>query len=306
MSGRGGIPFAKGQALGNDYAVIDAAALPGALGAPVVRAFCDRHRGIGSDGILIGGVAQRPFRLGIYNPDGSEAEKSGNGLRIFGAWLHRRGLVADEPFEVQLSTDTVVMRVEGEEPGGALMLTVAMGKADLSAGWVDAAAALEPLPERGGAALYRLDLGDDGEADVHPVSLGNPHCVVVVEALDREDFLRRAPRLCTHPFFPAGTNVQFARLGKGGADVWIWERGVGETTASGSSACAVTAVALAHGESAEAPLSVRMPGGVVHVDRDAAQVLHLRGPAQIVFEGSIPAAVWASWSASADDQGSAD
>ncbi|MGH7477713.1 MAG: diaminopimelate epimerase [Longimicrobiales bacterium] len=282
-----GVPIAKGQALGNDYLVADAAELPAPPARDQVRSICDRHRGIGADGILIGDVARRPFRLTIYNPDGSEAEKSGNGLRIFGAWLHRRGLVRSELFRVRLTTDEVEIRVHGELDGGALDIAVAMGVAVLGAG-AGAGAGERPT-------ATPLDLGDGRSAEVYPVSLGNPHCVVLVPELDRADFRARAPRLCTHPFFPAGTNVQFARvLDADTIEAWIWERGVGETLASGSSSCAIAAVTRALGLTGAA-VTVRMPGGSVSVRFDETGMAHLRGPAQIVFTGAVPRAVWEAW-----------
>ncbi|HEX6558950.1 MAG TPA: hypothetical protein VF021_05790, partial [Longimicrobiales bacterium] len=121
--------FSKGHGLGNDYLVVDAADLSVEITAERIRALCDRHRGIGSDGLLVGSVVDRAISLRIYNPDGSEAEKSGNGLRIFGAYLYGRGLVGADWFDVQLVKDRVAMRVEHELEGGALMIRVAMGRA---------------------------------------------------------------------------------------------------------------------------------------------------------------------------------
>jgi diaminopimelate epimerase len=322
------IPFAKGQALGNDYLVLDAADLPGPLTPSLIRAFCDRHHGAGSDGVLLGHVGRDPIALRIFNPDGTEAEKSGNGLRIFGAWLHGRGLVADQAFTVRLPRDDVRMVVEGPEPGGALRITVAMGppsftpgdvgfdtaRAARVAGGTPGGAANGPGSERSAGssapgqgtaepdaatAGYVLDLGDAGRAEVHPVSLGNPHCVVLVERLEREDFLRRAPLICVHPAFPAGTNVQFARVaGPALLDLWIWERGAGETLASGSSSCAAVAVARELGRVQGDAFTVRMQGGEVGVTVDTAGGLHLRGPAQVVYRGVVPRSVWEGWAAS--------
>src|SRR5690606_14236916 len=172
------LPFAKGQALGNDYLVLDAADLPWPLEPHRIRLLCDRHRGIGSDGILLGFLDERPICLRIYSPDGSEAEKSGNGLRIFAAYLHGRGIVRDEPFAVALPKDTVEMRVESTLPDGQLMIAVDIGTpsfrgADVGFG-----------PEPGEALGVELDLGEAGVARVITVSLGNPHCVVFVDELD--------------------------------------------------------------------------------------------------------------------------
>ena len=276
------LPFAKGQALGNDYLVIDAADLPWPLEPHRIRLLCDRHRGIGSDGILLGFLDETPIRLRIYNPDGSEAEKSGNGLRIFAAYLHGRGIVRDEPFAVALPKDTVEMRVEDTLPDGQLMIAVDIGTPSFRGADVGF------KPEPGEALGAELDLGEAGTARVNPVSLGNPHCVVFVDELDRADFLRRAPALATHPAFVAGTNVQFARVaGPDRLEAWIWERGAGETLASGSSASAVAAAARRLGLVAARELVVDMPGGQVQIQVGEGEALRLRGPAEIVYHGRV-------------------
>jgi len=121
--------FSKGQALGNDYIVIDRADAPQLTRTQVI-AICDRHHGAGSDGVLYPDLTQRPFALRIINPDGTEAEKSGNGLRIFGAFLYHHGLVQrDEWFDVALVKDTVSMRVEAELEHGAVLIRARMGRA---------------------------------------------------------------------------------------------------------------------------------------------------------------------------------
>jgi diaminopimelate epimerase len=281
--------FWKGQALGNDYIVIDTAEAPP---AGVVRAFCDRHRGIGSDGLLVADTAAEPVSLRIFNPDGREAEKSGNGLRIFGAWLHARGLVDAAGFQVSLPGERVAMRVEGVDADGTRSLRVDMGRASFRAGAVhyDAAAPDAEVSDaelRVGADTVRINL----------VSLGNPHCVVFADPLDMAAFRRLAPRIQALPVFRQGINVQFARVdGPAVLDAVIWERGVGETLASGSSACAVVAAAVRSGRVEGDRFRVRMPGGSVDVEVDPDWSVRLAGPAQIVFEGSVPAGVLQGWS----------
>lgn len=304
------LDLAKGQALGNDYLVVDAHALAASLGAPagdaaadpmtprLARSLCDRHVGLGADGVLVGWPAAAPIRLRIWNPDGTEAEKSGNGVRIFGAWLHGRGVVAGDPFDVALSRDTVRLRVLGESPGAALDLSVAMGRADFRG----SAVAFGPRP--GIVDDEPLDLGAAGSARVNTVSLGNPHCVVLVEAFDREDFERRGPALATHAAFARGTNVQFARaLDPRTAEAWVWERGAGETLASGSSACAVAATLARKGLLDAGPATVRMPGGAVEVDVAEDWAVTLRGPAQMVYEARVPGDVLAWWASGGTARG---
>ena len=296
------LDLAKGQALGNDYLVVDARALAESLGsaagagAPdpmtprLARALCDRHAGLGADGVLVAWPAASPIRLRIWNPDGTGAEKSGNGLRILGAWLHGRGVVAGEPFDVALPRDTVRLRVLGEAPGAALDLSVAMGRADFRG----SAVAFGPIADV--VDDEPLDLGAAGSARVNTVSLGNPHCVVLVDAFDRADFETRGPALATHPAFGRGTNVQFARaVDRRTAEAWVWERGAGETLASGSSACAVAATLARKGLLDAGPATVRMPGGAVAVDVAEDWAVTLTGPAQMVYEARVPAEVLAAW-----------
>jgi diaminopimelate epimerase len=174
------LPFAKGHGLGNDYLVVEAADLPWPLTPARIRAFCDRNRGAGGDGILVGRLEERRFHLRIFNPDGSEAEKSGNGLRIFGAYLHGRGHVrAGEEFAVALAKDEVRMTVHGAGADWALDITVDVGHASFRGEDVGF------VPEPGEVLGRRLALPGGAAAEVHTVSLANPHCVVFVDARAR-------------------------------------------------------------------------------------------------------------------------
>lgn len=296
--------FWKGHALGNDYVVVEArsgppgpAGDPGALEPAVVRGLCDRHRGVGADGVLLCDTRADPVSLRIFNPDGGEAEKSGNGLRILGAWLHDRGLAAGTPFRVALPAETVTMVVEGGAGAGAggdrtRTVRVDMGVASFDPDDVGYGGPV------GGGEVMGDPLDVDGEAvPVHLVSLGNPHCVVFPDVLDIDGFRRLAPRLQALPAFERGVNVQFARaVGPGRLDVLIWERGAGETLASGSSACAVAAAAVRSGRATGPSFVVAMQGGEVAVEIDAAWRVRLTGPAQIVFEGTVSDGVVAGWS----------
>lgn len=277
----GDIHFFKGQALGNDYLVVNAAEVAMTVGRAI--RMCDRHRGIGADGILIGELDRTPVRLRILNPDGSWAEKSGNGLRIFAAYLYHRGLVRqNEWFDVELPRDTVSMRVENMLERGTLMIRVEMGRARFEGRLIGF------TPEPGEALDCGLELPQGGTVTVNTVYLGNPHCVVFVNELKRDVFMTSAPQLCTHPAFIAGTNVQFARIvGPNEIEAWIWERGVGETLASGSSACAIAAAAVRRGVVRPGHFIVGMQGGAVEVSVSPDFDLTLLGQAQIVYEGRV-------------------
>jgi diaminopimelate epimerase len=271
--------------------VIDAAELPAPLTPERAILLCDRYRGAGSDGVLLADLTTDPVHLRIINPDGTEAEKSGNGLRIFGAYMYGRGLAKlNEWFDVRLARDVVSMRVEEELDEGAVLIRVRMGPATFNGADVGF------TPRAGETLDHTLDLASGRTAAINTVSLGNPHCVVFVDDLVRADFLERAPQLCTHAAFAAGTNVQFARvIGPREIEAWIWERGANETQASGSSACAVTAAAVRRGFVEPGKFVVQMQGGSVEVTVSPEFDVELLGPSQIIFVGRLMVAGAYGW-----------
>lgn len=278
-----GLRFAKGHGLGNDYLVIRKQDLETPVSPPFIRAICDRHTGIGSDGLLLIDDESTPFTLRIYNPDGTEAEKSGNGLRIAGAFLHlHKRVQTGQPFKVALAKDTVTMTVEKELDARALLIRVEMGRATFEgrdAGFT---------PQGGEVIDHELALANGDSARINTVSLGNPHCVLFLDHLDRDDFLHRAPQLCTHAAFAHGTNVQFARIiDDHTIEAWIWERGAGETLASGSSASAVSAAAVHNRLIPPGSILVQMQGGDARIDVSPDFDIVLTGPAVIVFQGEL-------------------
>jgi diaminopimelate epimerase len=242
----------KSHGLGNDYLVADPAELPFAVTPERVRLLCDRHIGVGSDGMLLLD-GERGVR--IYNPDGSEAEKSGNGLRIFARWLYDTQRVSTASFTVSTRGGDAAVEVHSRD------VTVDMGKPEFR------------------DDLTRL-MVDGITLDVVAVSMGNPHCVVVRNVLDVTDLRRLGPLLEHHAAFPNRTNVQFARaLGRDVVELLIWERGAGETQASGSSACA--AVAAAHrARLVDDVVTARMPGGELCIRIDERGHLWLTGPVE--------------------------
>jgi diaminopimelate epimerase len=297
MSGEDRWRFWKGHALGNDYIVLEAGSPPPA----VVRRLCDRHCGVGGDGVLVGDLTRDPVGLRIFNPDGGEAEKSGNGLRIFAAWLHSRGLVDETPFQVALPAETVELAVLGARPDGAVTVRADMGTASFRAGDVH----YDGAPAGAEVLDAPLDLGGE-TVRIHLVSTGNPHCVVFPDAdtrpparpgpPDRRDLARLGPALQAQPGFRHGVNVQLARVtGPDSIEALVWERGAGETMASGSSACAIAAVAVRTGRVTGPRLQVRMPGGLLEVEVGDGWRLRLTGPAQVVFEGWLAGPVVAGW-----------
>lgn len=279
-----GVRFYKGHGLGNDYLALDADQLPFELSPSAIRLICNRHEGAGSDGILARVPSGRAdFGLRIYNPDGSEAEKSGNGLRIFAAYLLSDGHVQERsPFTVETPGGLVEMEIVGESQSGAIDVRAEMGRASFHSADVGLAG---PDREVDGEML-ELEAGD--RVTITTVSMGNPHCVIFEDEVDLDDLRRRAPQISTHPSFTRGTNVQFARAVEANAvEAWVWERGAGETRASGSSACAVAAAAVRRGLVASREVEIRMPGGTLLVSISDDWMVTLRGPAEGVYVGEL-------------------
>ena len=276
--------FFKGHGLGNDYIALEMEGVGFELTPPAVRLICDRHVGVGSDGILARvPSASADFGVRIFNPDGSEAEKSGNGLRIFAAYLLEDGHVHERrPFTVETPGGTVRMEVLSRSGDGVLQVEVEMGTASFRSDDVGL-----PGPDRE-TDQEPLELESGDVVHINTVSVGNPHCVVFQDELDVETLRRRAPQISTHPSFARGVNVQFAvPVEPDALDAWVWERGAGETRASGSSACAVAAAGVRRGMVSERQVAVRMPGGTlqVHVRDDWSLVL--RGPVESVYRGTL-------------------
>jgi diaminopimelate epimerase len=279
-----GREFFKGHGLGNDYLVFREGSAWDATGE-AIRTVCDRTRGVGSDGIVIllgeGDSPGEPYLLRMFNPDGSEFERSGNGLRIFGAYLAAQGWVGEAPFRVQVGGDEVVIRIGERLAGGSLDVSVQMGQTRHGPEAVE----LDPsaLDEKG-----LLDLGSVGRIPILPVSVGNPHAVVFGEEMSDDRLAQVGPALTTHPGFAAGTNVQLAQVQSDTLiHALIWERGVGVTASSGTSSCAVAAAAVFSGAVPPGEIEICMPGGSMWVTVDPELSVTLRGPVQPVFCGNL-------------------
>lgn len=282
--------FYKGHGHGNDYLVFEEG-----CGWPVlsrtVSQVCHRWRGVGGDGIvaLLAGdgpfgrrKGNEPFRLRMFNPDGSEFERSGNGLRVLGSYLLARGWVRKrEPFPVEVGGDCVEMEILGLLPEGLINVAVEMGSAGFGLQAVGG--------EEGGLKGGRFLPAPRGETlDIQPVSVGNPHCVAFRDSLSEEDLLYLGPFLTAHPVFPRGANVQLARvLEEGRVEILIWERGVGRTTSSGTSACAVAAACVHRGFMAPGKIRVQMEGGDFFVTVPEDGAVRLEGPVQPVMDGEM-------------------
>ncbi len=272
--------FAKYHALGNDYLVVDGDLQRPALDAARVRALCDRHTGIGSDGVL---ALHRPRRgaiaLRIWNPDGSEAEKSGNGARIFARFLWDFGYVKRKELEIATLGGPIVARLAVVR-GAVREIGVDMGRASFASadiGVLGPPREVVDEPLRVGSVDLRVTC----------VSIGNPHCVRFVSELHPEMLRSLGPQLENHALFSNRTNVQLARVrSRHAIEALVWERGAGETRASGSSSCAVAAAAFRQGL-VDRKVEVHMPGGKLSIEIDDDYGLRMTGPATPVYRGRL-------------------
>lgn len=276
--------FFRGHGLGNDYLVMDPKELSFKLTPANIRAICDRHWGLGSDGILAPVPSKNAdFGLRIFNPDGSEAEKSGNGLRIFARYLHATGRVRRKTFSVDTKGGRVAIELHLDRYGEASAVTVEMGQASFEP---DAL----PCKLSGGELINQPITVAGQELRFTGVSVGNPHCVIFKPKgaeWTRDELLLLGPELENHPLFPKRTNVQLAvPTGPREIFILIWERGAGETQASGSSSCAAASAAVRLGL-VRSPVTVRMPGGALHIDVDNDFTLTMKGPVAEVARGAL-------------------
>jgi diaminopimelate epimerase len=270
----------KYHGLGNDYLVMDPAELGRDLTPREIRVICHRNYGIGSDGILWGPLPTplAEFRLQIFNPDASEAEKSGNGIRIFSRYLFDRGLVGSEPFTVLTLGGRVRARVH---PGGGLV-DVEMGQVSFAA---------DRIPVLGATGEVLGDVLEVGARKLgfSAATIGNPHCVLPMDEISPELARSLGPEIERHPRFPRRTNVQFLKvLDRSNIQIEIWERGAGYTLASGSSSSAAAAVAYRLGL-CDSRITVHMPGGELTIRIGPDFAIDMTGPVARVGEATLAA-----------------
>ncbi|HQH28441.1 MAG TPA: diaminopimelate epimerase [Oligoflexia bacterium] len=244
--------FDKYHALGNDYIVLQAQLGADRLSTEQIIRICHRNFGVGSDGILLyqGQENGGAFPLRIFNPDGSEAEKSGNGLRIFARYLWDRDEVQEAPFSVLTKGGKVECQVQAE----GRQVTVEMGQVSFDSTKIPVVGAVREV-------LQETIVVDGVELEFSAATIGNPHCVIVRDKALESEAKRFGPYLEVEPRFPNRTNVQFLEvIDRHNIKIEIWERGAGYTLASGSSSSAAAAVARRLGLCGE-DITVHMPGG---------------------------------------------
>ena len=269
--------FAKWQALGNDYVILDAADLPFELTTERIRAICAPHLGVGSDGILLldepADAAAHVAELRIFNPDGSEAELSGNGVREAVLYLRAAGWTDRAEFTILTAAGEVTPELTG--PGSA---RVGMGRAATSSA---------DYPDGDPSGIGQIEVGGV-ERPFHHVSIGNPQCAIEVESgLEELDLAMIGPAIESASIFPNRTNVSFWNADGSRVRARIFERGVGETLSSGTGATG--AAVAAHLRGAASPLTVVLDGGELEVEISDDLDVHLTGTAEPVYSGELAA-----------------
>jgi len=261
--------FVKMHGLGNDFIVIDSRTekLEGIELSQLAVKLCDRHYGIGADGILIAGPSSSAdVKMRIFNPDGSEAEMCGNGIRCFAKYIYE----ALEKKKDLLSVETLA---------GIILPSI--------------------LDHKGKTAVVEVDMGapksikktelkiDNIKYDATLVSFGNPHCVIFVDDLSNVHIDEIGPKIETNKMFPDRTNVEFVEVvSRKEAVVKVWERGAGETLACGTGACACAVAGITAGKF-DKDVLIRLPGGNLDIEWQDDKHVILRGPAETVYEGNI-------------------
>ena len=272
------IPFYKYHALGNDYIVLNPAEFSESLTEETVRLICHRNFGIGSDGILLGPNrdSKVDFALTIFNPDGSQAEKSGNGLRIFTRYLWDKGLIGDEPVSIHTAGGVVESRVF--ENGK--LISVEMGRVSFDSRIIPVAG-----PER--EVIAETMVVGGRAVEFCAATIGNPHCVILKSEISADEAKELGPLIEIESRFPNRTNVQFMKiLDRSNIQIEIWERGAGYTLASGSSSSAAAAVAHRLGL-CDNQITVHMPGGKIDIKIADDFAVSMTGTVTRVAEGVI-------------------
>ena len=272
----------KSHGLGNDYIVFDSKAAGFKFTTEIIQKICDRNYGIGSDGVLVKtDSGKADFGLRIFNPDGSEAEKSGNGIRIFADYLYGMGFTGKKKFSIEVGGSLVkcqIQTVRGKNEVDNII--VEMGKASFSPDAI-------PVRFEGQETLDIPIFIEGRELIFSAVSVGNPHAVFMVDNLDNIDVNKIGPEVEGNQMFPNRINVQFVQvIDRKNIMVEIWERGAGYTQSSGSSACGVVSV-LKRKDMVDSNVNVHMPGGTLEVSIDGSNNIKLKGPVTRIASGIL-------------------
>jgi diaminopimelate epimerase len=266
--------FEKWQALGNDYLIVEEAALPWELTSGRIRRLCEPHFGVGSDGVLVLSETEDPrqvARLRIFNPDGSEAELSGNGARQAALYLRRAGWTEEDEFAILTAAGEIRPTITSADTATLLMGRASLASPDFPSGGPDGTGVLSA-----GGREWRFQ----------HVSIGNPQCVIEAgEELEELDLRSLGPEIERSDLFPNRTNVSFIRVEGSTVRARIFERGVGETLSSGTGASGAAVTAVLRGTAS--PIAVKLDGGELSVEVAEDLEVRLTGTAQPVFQGEL-------------------
>lgn len=274
--------FVKGHGLGNEYIIFDQQQIKFELTKPAIQRLCNINFGIGSDGILLKVPSDKAdFGFRVFNPDGSEAEKSGNGLRIFCKFLWDYGYTSSKNFTVETKGGLVsagIEKTDGRDK--ASLVTVDMGKPTFKTKEIPA---IFPSEE-----IIAEKMGFGGkEYEINCVSMGNPHCTIIKDTLNINEIKSIGSIIENHSMFPNRINVQFAKIiSRSEVEVLIWERGAGFTLASGSSSCAVSSVLYKRGL-IDNKVTIKMLGGELTIAIQDNWNIRMTGPVRQICEGTL-------------------
>ena len=261
--------FTKMHGLGNDFIIIDSRTekLEGIELSQLAIKLCDRHYGIGADGLLIAGPSSSAdVKMRIFNPDGSEAEMCGNGIRCFAKYIYETLEKKKELISVETLAGVILPSIL-DHKGKTAVVEVDMG-----------------APKSIKNAELKID---NVKYDATLVSFGNPHCVIFTDDLSNVHIDENGPKIETNKMFPDRTNVEFVQVaGRAEAVVKVWERGAGETLACGTGACACAVAGITAGK-LDKDVLIRLPGGNLDIEWQDDKHVILRGPAETVYEGNI-------------------
>ncbi len=269
------LSFWKMQGLGNDFIVLDSRKTRFVPRSRQVQTWCDRHFGIGADGILVLLTSRRAdFRMRIFNPDGSEAEMCGNGIICLARFIHMRKISRKKKLKIETSAGIISPEIRGRS------IRVDMGKPVFAPGKIPCTL---PAP-----ALSRPLEVEGNRFEITVLSMGNPHCVIPVDLVDGVPLEHIGPLIEHHRFFPQGVNVEFVQvLDRAHLKVRVWERGAGETLACGTGASAA-AVACTRVGLSDRKVAVSLPGGVLKIEwRKGTDIVFMTGYCKMVFQGKI-------------------
>jgi len=273
--------FIKLQATGNDFVLIDGRSMKQLDWSALAKAMCDRHFGVGADGILLILPSKKAdFYMRMFNPDGSEAEACGNGLRCAARYAKDNGLAKGPEIKIETPAGIKRARIKGSRN-----IQVAMGKPELKPSSIPVIVDRKGIPQASPVIDYPFTIGRM-KLKLTCVSMGNPHAVCFLEQPVADFPLAEVgPKVEHHPMFPNRVNFEIVNvIGRKKLKARLWERGAEETLSCGTGACAI-AVASRLKKLTDNPVDIILPGGTLNIDWDGKGEVFLSGPAEVVFEG---------------------